>query len=105
MVRIRHSAGAKERLEQVHKVMGAADTLSLQLEGIFNGQHNVAIGGNTAAGVSFSQIKMIRETDGNDALTDYSVRYDDKYIFNEGRWLINALEGHFVIIEERELSK
>lgn len=36
VVRIRHTAGAKERLEQAHKVMGLADTLSLQLEGIFN---------------------------------------------------------------------
>ena len=36
VVRIRYTAGAKERLEQAHKVMGVADTLSLQLEGIFN---------------------------------------------------------------------
>ena len=36
VVRIRHTAGAKERLEQAHRVMGLADTLSLQLEGIFN---------------------------------------------------------------------
>lgn len=36
VVRIRHTAGAKERLEQAHKVMGLADTLSVQLEGIFN---------------------------------------------------------------------
>lgn len=36
VVRIRHTAGAKERLEQAHKVMGVADRLSAQLEGIFN---------------------------------------------------------------------
>lgn len=36
VVRIRHTAGAKERLEQAHRVMGVADTLSVQLEGIFN---------------------------------------------------------------------
>jgi len=36
VVRIRHTAGAKERLEQAHRVMGLADTLSNQLEGIFN---------------------------------------------------------------------
>lgn len=36
VVRIRHTAGAKERLEQAHRVMGVADTLSLQLGDIFN---------------------------------------------------------------------
>ncbi|WP_116788514.1 DUF932 domain-containing protein [Flavobacterium psychrotrophum] len=43
VVRIRHTAGAKERLEQAHKVMGVADTLSLQLEGIFNEWANTRI--------------------------------------------------------------
>jgi phage/plasmid-like protein (TIGR03299 family) len=36
VVRIRHTSGAKERLEDAHKVMGLADSLSAQLEGIFN---------------------------------------------------------------------
>ncbi len=36
VVRIKHTAGAKERLEDAHKVMGLANTLSNQLEGIFN---------------------------------------------------------------------
>ncbi|WP_129750334.1 DUF932 domain-containing protein [Flavobacterium beibuense] len=43
VVRIRHTAGAKERLEQAHKVMGLADTLSAQLEGIFNNWSKVTI--------------------------------------------------------------
>ncbi|KGO85934.1 alpha/beta hydrolase [Flavobacterium rivuli WB 3.3-2 = DSM 21788] len=36
-VRIRHTANAKERLELAHKVMGITDTLSVQMEAIFNG--------------------------------------------------------------------
>jgi phage/plasmid-like protein (TIGR03299 family) len=36
VVRIKHTAGAKQRLEDAHKVMGLANTLSNQLEGIFN---------------------------------------------------------------------
>ncbi len=36
VVRIRHTSGAKQRLDDAHKVMGLADTLSRQLEGIFN---------------------------------------------------------------------
>lgn len=36
VVRIKHTAGAKQRLSEAHKVMGVANTLSNQLEGIFN---------------------------------------------------------------------
>jgi phage/plasmid-like protein (TIGR03299 family) len=46
VVRIRHTAGAKERLEQAHKVMGVADKLSVQLEGIFNNWAEVKIQDN-----------------------------------------------------------
>lgn len=35
-VKIRHTANAKERLEQAHKVMGITNTLSLELDQIFN---------------------------------------------------------------------
>ena len=36
VVRIRHTANAKQRLEDAHKVMGLADKFSSELEGIFN---------------------------------------------------------------------
>ena len=36
VVRIKHTSGAKQRLEDAHKVMGLANTLSNQLENIFN---------------------------------------------------------------------
>jgi len=43
VVRIKHTAGAKERLEDAHKVMGLANTLSNQLEDIFNEWANIRI--------------------------------------------------------------
>lgn len=43
VVRIRHTSGAKQRLENAHKVMGLANQLSTQLEGIFNGWTKVRI--------------------------------------------------------------
>lgn len=43
VVRIKHTAGAKQRLEDAHKVMGLANTLSNQLEGIFNNWAKVKI--------------------------------------------------------------
>lgn len=35
-IKIRHTANAKERLEQAHKVMGISNKLSEELEGVFN---------------------------------------------------------------------
>jgi len=43
VVRIKHTSGAKQRLENAHKVMGLANTLSKQLEGIFNNWANVRV--------------------------------------------------------------
>lgn len=43
VIRIRHTSGAKQRLENAHKVMGLANTLSVQLEGIFNAWAKVRI--------------------------------------------------------------
>lgn len=70
-----------------------------------NGQHTVKVDGDTASGVSFSQIKMIRESEGKDILTDYSVKYDDKYVFQNGKWLIKERTGYFIIVEARPLNK
>ena len=69
-----------------------------------NGQHTVKINDATATGVSFSQIKMVRESEGKDTLTDYSVRYDDHYVLQNGKWLIKERTGHFIIVEARSLN-
>jgi 3-phenylpropionate/cinnamic acid dioxygenase small subunit len=68
-----------------------------------NGQHSVNIERETATGTSFTQIKMIREQDGKDILSDYSVRYDDSYVLQNGKWLIRERIGHFIIIETRTI--
>jgi len=47
-----------------------------------NGQHTVKVSGDTASGILFSQIKMIREAEGKDILRDYSVKYEDEYFFS-----------------------
>lgn len=69
-----------------------------------NGQHTVKIDGVTATGISFSQLKMVREVEGRDILTEYSVKYDDTYVFQNGKWLISNRIGYFVIIESRTLN-
>ena len=69
-----------------------------------NGQHTVKINEDSATGVSFTQIKMIREMEGKEVLTDYSVKYEDKYLNQNGKWLIKDRVGHFLIIESRTIS-
>lgn len=44
VVRIRHTAGAKQRLEDAHKVMGLANKLSNELESTFNHWAKITIG-------------------------------------------------------------
>lgn len=46
VVRIRHTSGAKQRLENAHKVMGLANEFSTQLEGIFNQWTKVRVSDN-----------------------------------------------------------
>lgn len=70
----------------------------------FNGQHTAKIDGKTASGISYSQIKMVREVKGKNILTDYSVRYDDNYVLHNGKWLIKERVAHFLVIESRSLS-
>ncbi|MET3535278.1 nuclear transport factor 2 family protein [Chryseobacterium limigenitum] len=69
-----------------------------------NGQHTVKINGDAATGISFSQIKMIREVEGKDVLTDYSVKYDDQYLYLNGKWLIKERIAYFIILESRSIS-
>lgn len=46
VVRIKHTSGVKQRLDNAHKVMGLANTLSNQLEGIFNQWAKVQVSDN-----------------------------------------------------------
>lgn len=44
VIRIRHTAGAKQRLEDAHKVMGLANKLSNELENTFNHWSKIRVG-------------------------------------------------------------
>ncbi|MGM0885124.1 MAG: nuclear transport factor 2 family protein [Bacillota bacterium] len=69
-----------------------------------NAQHVVKVDGDTATGVSYSQMKMVREEEGKEVITDYSVKYDDIYVRQNGSWLIKERTAHFSIIEARALQ-
>ncbi len=63
-----------------------------------NGQHTVKVNGKSAAGVSFSQLNMIREVEGKDILTDYSVKYEDIYVYQNEKWLIKDRVAYLIMI-------
>lgn len=60
--------------------------------------------GDTATGVSYSQQKMVRDEDGKEVLSDYSIKYEDTYVRQNGTWLIKTRIAHFIIIETRVLQ-
>ncbi|MDP4097676.1 nuclear transport factor 2 family protein [Paenibacillus sp. P96] len=49
-------------------------------------------------------VKMVRDENGTEVITDYSVRYDDEYVRQNGTWLIKERIAHFIIIEARPLQ-
>lgn len=69
-----------------------------------NAQHTVEVNGDTATGIAYSQLKMVRDQDGREVITDYSVKYDDTYVHQNGTWLIKSRIAHFIIIETRTLQ-
>ncbi|WP_141501133.1 nuclear transport factor 2 family protein [Paenibacillus luteus] len=69
-----------------------------------NAQHTVKIDGETATGVLFSQTKMVRDEEGIEMITDYSVQYHDVYVLQNGKWLIKERISHYIIVETRPLK-
>ncbi|WP_235550120.1 hypothetical protein [Paenibacillus sp. Soil724D2] len=49
-------------------------------------------------------MKMVREEDGKEVIIDYSVKYDDIYVRQNGTWLIKERTAHFSIIDARALQ-
>ncbi|PNQ79913.1 nuclear transport factor 2 family protein [Paenibacillus sp. F4] len=69
-----------------------------------NGQHVVNVDGDTATGVVFSQIKMVRDKEGIEVITDYSVQYHDVYVRLNEKWFIKERTSKYIIIEARSLQ-
>lgn len=69
-----------------------------------NGQHQVTVHGDTAEGIVFSQMKVIREEHGVDILSDYSIQYHDLYVHQNGKWLIKERKEYMIMVEARPLQ-
>jgi hypothetical protein len=68
-----------------------------------NGQQDVIIDGDTATGIVYCLVKLVSEEDGKEYVTEHSIRYDDKYIRQSGKWLISERISHFNITEKRAI--
>ena len=69
-----------------------------------NGQQSVKVDGDTATGISYCQVKLVSDEDGQEVIVDSSIRYDDTYVRRDGRWLIAKRISHFSINDKRVLA-
>lgn len=67
-----------------------------------NGQHTVTFRNETEAeAINYCAVKLVGEQDGKQVLQDHSVRYQDIYIKQGGKWLISQRIANFMISETR----
>lgn len=70
-----------------------------------DGQHIVDFSKAGATGILYSQIKMVRaNSDNQEVLTDYSVKYEDAYVKVNGSWRISQRVAYYVIVDSKVLS-
>ncbi|MDJ1506125.1 nuclear transport factor 2 family protein [Xanthocytophaga agilis] len=70
----------------------------------FNGQQQVTIQGNSATGTCYCLITMIGTEDGKKIQTTIGAVYQDTYIRENNRWLINERIGNFEWQEKHKIN-
>jgi hypothetical protein len=70
----------------------------------FNGQHSVSISGNKAEGTLYCLVDLISTQDGKKINNKSGVRYEDEYVFENGRWLIAKRTSTFVWQDRYEMK-
>ncbi|WP_137626481.1 nuclear transport factor 2 family protein [Lactiplantibacillus pingfangensis] len=70
-----------------------------------DGQHIVDFNRAGATGTLYSQMKMVRvNSEGQEVLTDYSVKYQDTYVKVNKSWRISQRVAYYVIVNSKALS-
>ena len=70
-----------------------------------NGQHTVTFRSETEAeAVNYCAVKLVGEEEGKQVLQDHSVRYQDTYVKQGGKWLISQRIANFMISESRVIG-
>lgn len=61
-----------------------------------NGQQTVTIDGDTATGIAYCQVVLIKDENGQRIKQTSGVRYHDRYVFQNGQWLISERLSNFM---------
>ncbi|MFU0920637.1 nuclear transport factor 2 family protein [Kluyvera sichuanensis] len=61
-----------------------------------NGQQTVTITENTASGIAYCQVTLIKEENGQRIKQTSGVRYHDRYVFQNEKWLIAERLSNFM---------
>lgn len=71
-----------------------------------NGQQVVEFQDDThATGTCYALAHLVNEVEGTDKLTVHGVRYFDKYVKQDEKWLIAEREQYFIFSDTREIGK
>ncbi|WP_039056007.1 nuclear transport factor 2 family protein [Enterobacter sp. Bisph1] len=69
-----------------------------------NGQQTVSIDGNTAQGIAYCQVTLIKEEDGQRLKQTSGVRYRDRYVYQDSQWLIAERLSDFMWTDIHPIS-
>ncbi len=70
-----------------------------------NGQFTVTdLQADSAAAITYCQVHLVEEKDGKNLMHSHSVRYQDRYVKQDGQWLIAHRVANFMISDTRELG-
>ena len=59
---------------------------------------------DSAEAVTYCQVHLVEEKDGKNLMHSHSVRYQDRYVKQDGQWLIAHRVANFMISDTRELN-
>ena len=69
------------------------------------GQQTVEINGDKATGIAYCEVVLIRCDKGKKIMNTQGIRYDDKSVRVNGKWLIAKRSFNFVWSDTHELGK
>ena len=71
-----------------------------------NGQLTIhLLSDNRAEGINYCHVVLTEEKDGKEIVHNHYVRYNDTYVKEDGKWLIQRRIANFMISDSRELGK
>ena len=59
--------------------------------------------GDTAVDVHYCRAALVMVENDHDVVSDNYIRYTDKLVKQDGKWLIKEREQHFVITKKQDL--